>query len=295
MDDRKLQVLRAIVSDYVSSQEPVGSKALVERHDLGVSPATVRNDMAALEGGLHHPAHTSAGRIPRQGLPAVRGSARSIKPLSPAEQRAIQTFCPAHRPRRRPARTVRLLRGHLSAGGHRAVSDDQPLHGSPRRGVAPPAPGAVDPDHLDGRIEQRALDLPGHEEGDLAELRAHLNTAPSGTRRRSRGPAQPTGRRALPDLDRFGRACIATLLEMLEQRDLQSRRGRRHAQSDPVRRRVRDHRTAGAGGPRGTGGAADPARGGPPRATRCWSGSARRIRTRTAVDVGRGQWLRHPG
>ena len=48
MDDRKLDVLRAIVADYVSSQEPVGSKSLVEHHDLGVSPATVRNDMAAL-------------------------------------------------------------------------------------------------------------------------------------------------------------------------------------------------------------------------------------------------------
>ena len=48
MDERKLEVLRAIVTDYVSSQEPVGSKALVEKHDLGVSPATVRNDMACL-------------------------------------------------------------------------------------------------------------------------------------------------------------------------------------------------------------------------------------------------------
>ena len=49
VDDRKLDVLRAIVEDYVATEEPVGSKALVERHGLGVSPATVRNDMAALE------------------------------------------------------------------------------------------------------------------------------------------------------------------------------------------------------------------------------------------------------
>ena len=48
-DERRLAVLRAIVEDYVSTQEPVGSRALVERHGLGVSPATVRNDMAALE------------------------------------------------------------------------------------------------------------------------------------------------------------------------------------------------------------------------------------------------------
>ena len=65
LDDRKLDVLRAIVEDYVATQEPVGSKALVERHQLRVSAATVRNDMAALEdeGYLRQP-HTSAGRVP---------------------------------------------------------------------------------------------------------------------------------------------------------------------------------------------------------------------------------------
>ena len=59
VEDRKLAVLRAIVEDYVVTEEPVGSKALVERHGLGVSPATVRNDMAALEeeGFIHQP-HT---------------------------------------------------------------------------------------------------------------------------------------------------------------------------------------------------------------------------------------------
>ncbi|MGF1652628.1 MAG: DeoR family transcriptional regulator, partial [Actinomycetales bacterium] len=48
-DDRRLAVLRAIVEDFVATHEPVGSRALVERHGLGVSPATVRNDMAVLE------------------------------------------------------------------------------------------------------------------------------------------------------------------------------------------------------------------------------------------------------
>ena len=51
-EDRRLAVLRAIVEDYVHTREPVGSKALVERHALGVSPATIRNDMAALEDTL---------------------------------------------------------------------------------------------------------------------------------------------------------------------------------------------------------------------------------------------------
>ena len=65
LDERKLEVLRAIVEDFVSTNEPVGSKHLVEKHSLGVSPATIRNDMSALEdeGYIAQP-HTSAGRIP---------------------------------------------------------------------------------------------------------------------------------------------------------------------------------------------------------------------------------------
>src|SRR5262249_56398901 len=65
LDERKLAVLRAIVEDYVSTTEPVGSKSLVDRHGLDVSPATIRNDMAVLEeqGFIAQP-HTSAGRIP---------------------------------------------------------------------------------------------------------------------------------------------------------------------------------------------------------------------------------------
>ena len=49
LDDRKKQVLHAIVDDYVSTNEPVGSKALIERHDFRVSSATLRNEMAELE------------------------------------------------------------------------------------------------------------------------------------------------------------------------------------------------------------------------------------------------------
>lgn len=65
LDERKKRILRAVVDDYVSSCEPVGSKALLQRHALGVSSATVRNEMAELEalGYLEQP-HTSAGRIP---------------------------------------------------------------------------------------------------------------------------------------------------------------------------------------------------------------------------------------
>lgn len=94
LDDRKLEVLRAIVEDYVATHEPVGSKALVERHHLGVSPATVRNDMAVLEdeGYIRQP-HTSAGRVPTdRGYRLFVDKLSRIKPLSPAERRAIERF-----------------------------------------------------------------------------------------------------------------------------------------------------------------------------------------------------------
>jgi heat-inducible transcriptional repressor len=94
LDDRKLDVLRAIVEDYVSTNEPVGSKSLVERHPLGVSPATIRNDMGALEdeGYITQP-HTSAGRVPTdKGYRLFVDKLSTVKPLTLAERRAIEEF-----------------------------------------------------------------------------------------------------------------------------------------------------------------------------------------------------------
>ncbi|KNA92276.1 heat-inducible transcriptional repressor HrcA [Gordonia sp. w5E2] len=90
-DDRRFEVLRAIVTDYVDTQEPIGSKALVERHHLGVSSATVRNDMAVLEaeGYIAQP-HTSSGRVPTdKGYRMFVDRISEVKPLSAAERRAI--------------------------------------------------------------------------------------------------------------------------------------------------------------------------------------------------------------
>lgn len=90
--DRRARVLNAIVQDYVKTCEPVGSRAVVERHHLGVSPATVRNDMAALEeAGLIHQPHTSAGRVPTDaGYRQFVDQISSLKPLSRAERAAIE-------------------------------------------------------------------------------------------------------------------------------------------------------------------------------------------------------------
>ncbi len=65
LTERKLKILQAIISDYVKTAEPVGSRTLSKRIDMNISPATIRNEMSDLEdmGYLTHP-HTSAGRIP---------------------------------------------------------------------------------------------------------------------------------------------------------------------------------------------------------------------------------------
>lgn len=93
-DDRRFEVLRAIVADFVATKEPIGSKTLVERHNLGVSSATVRNDMAVLEaeGYITQP-HTSSGRVPTEkGYREFVDRLDDVKPLSSAERRAIQGF-----------------------------------------------------------------------------------------------------------------------------------------------------------------------------------------------------------
>jgi len=67
MDDRKQKVLLAIVNDYIATAEPVGSRTIAKKYRLGVSPATIRNEMADLEeqGFIEQP-YTSAGRIPSE-------------------------------------------------------------------------------------------------------------------------------------------------------------------------------------------------------------------------------------
>ena len=91
---RRLEILKAIVDEYVATHEPVGSKALAESHKLGVSPATIRNEMAVLEEeGLITQPHTSAGRIPTDlGYRVFVDQLASVKPLSTPERKAIETF-----------------------------------------------------------------------------------------------------------------------------------------------------------------------------------------------------------
>lgn len=92
-EDRREAILRAIVESYVSTHEPVGSKALAQNSHLGVSPATIRNDMASLEEeGLIAQPHTSAGRIPTDKGYRYFVDMLAAAAFKDSHKRAISTF-----------------------------------------------------------------------------------------------------------------------------------------------------------------------------------------------------------
>jgi heat-inducible transcriptional repressor len=187
LDDRKLDVLRAIVEDFVSTNEPVGSKALAERHALGVSPATVRNDMAALEdeGYITHP-HTSAGRIPTdRGYRLFVDRLSQVKPLSPAERRAISSFLEGAVDLddivRRTVRLLAQLTRQVAVVQYPSLSRSsvrhlEIVHLAPTRLLLVLITDT-------GRVEQRVLELPAMvSDDDLAVLRQAFSQRLHGAR-----------------------------------------------------------------------------------------------------------------
>jgi heat-inducible transcriptional repressor len=187
LDDRKLAVLRAIVEDYVSTNEPVGSKNLVDRHSLDVSPATIRNDMAVLEeqGFIVQP-HTSAGRVPTdKGYRLFVDRLTGVKPFSSAERRAIETFLAgAYDLDDVVMRTVRLL---AQLTRQVAVVQYPSLTRSSVRHIelVPLAPQRLLLVLITdtGRVEQRSVELPGPVGDDsITHLRAVLNAYLDGRR-----------------------------------------------------------------------------------------------------------------
>ena len=94
LDERKQRILQAVIQDYISSAEPVGSRTLARKYDLGVSPATIRNEMADLEmlGYLEH-IHTSSGRIPSsKGYRLYVDSLLPVQPMTDAEKAMIDKW-----------------------------------------------------------------------------------------------------------------------------------------------------------------------------------------------------------
>lgn len=185
LDERKLTVLRAIVEDYVSTTEPVGSKSLVDRHHFDVSPATIRNDMAVLEeqGFIAQP-HTSAGRIPTEkGYRLFVDRLSNVKPLSAAERRAIESFLSgAYSLDDIVMRTVRLL---VQLTRQVAVVQYPSLTRSAIRHIelVPLAPTKLLLVLITdtGRVEQCTVDVPTPwDDSSVSQLRTVLNSCLGG-------------------------------------------------------------------------------------------------------------------
>src|SRR4051812_10462750 len=186
-DERRLEVLRAIVQDYVSTNDPVGSKALAERHDLGVSPATIRNDMAVLEeqGYIAQP-HTSAGRVPTdKGYRLFVDRLSAVKPLSPAERRAIERFLDGavdlHDVLSRTVRLLAQLTRQVAVIQYPTLARSAVRHLEVVQVAAARLLLVLITDT--GRVEQRVVEGPVDVDADaVAELRSLLNATFVGAR-----------------------------------------------------------------------------------------------------------------
>lgn len=186
-DDRRLDVLRAVVEHYVATRDPVGSRSVAERYHLGVSPATIRNDMALLEdeGYIAQP-HTSAGRIPTdKGYRLFVDQLATVKPLSQSERNAVERFLGGAV----DLDDVVVRAGRLLAQltGQVAVVQYPSLRRSGLRHLELVPMGSL---RLlvviitdTGRVEQRTIELDAEpDEAALAKLRVELNVAAVGKR-----------------------------------------------------------------------------------------------------------------
>ena len=225
VSERGLEVLRVIVQDYVASREPVGSKSIVDRYGFGVSAATIRNDMAALEeDGLIAAPHTSSGRVPTdKGYRVFVDHLAEVPVLTTAQRLAIRTFLEGGEDLDEMlVRTVRLL-AQLT---NQVALVQVPV--GPRSYVRHVELVLLSPGRLlvvlitdSGRVDQRLIELPPEErdrldEAGLADLRARINAALVGRLIAEMGPAVtavgeqlPQTRRAL--VDRIGAALGAAV------------------------------------------------------------------------------------
>ena len=218
-DERRLEVLRAIVQDYVSTNDPVGSKALAERHDLGVSPATIRNDMAVLEeqGYITQP-HTSAGRVPTdKGYRLFVDRLSAVKPLSVAERRAIERFLDGavdlHDVLGRTVRLLAQLTRQVAVVQYPTLSRSAVRHLEVVPAGGRPAAAGADHRHRAGRAARRRL--------------------PGRRRRRRRAPS--CARCSTPRSPASSSSTPATGARPARDRAAAPARPGRHGQRDPAR------------------------------------------------------------
>lgn len=187
--DRRLAVLSAIIDDYVATSEPVGSKSLLNRHALGVSAATIRNDMAVLEEqGLIAAPYTSAGRVPTDaGYRVFVDQLAQIRPLSSAQKAAIARFLEGAVDLddvvERTARLLASLTRQVAVMQYPSLTRSRVQHIELL--PLPPARVMIVLILDSGRVEQRRLDVPeevpeAELTEDVARLRERINPLTAG-------------------------------------------------------------------------------------------------------------------
>jgi heat-inducible transcriptional repressor len=226
LTDRQQSVLRAVVEDYVLTAVPVGSKALLGRYALGVSPATVRNAMADLEamGLLTHP-HTSAGRVPSDlGYRIYVESLMREAALAPADQLMIR-----HQFSQVPLRSNEWLRlaAAILAGSTRSASLVTPARSRRARFGHAQLVALADGRLLlvlvlgDGNVVQRRLDQAALERSlpETALDQATLDAAAAALNAELAGLAAPQVARRLTRLPPLAAEIAADVVQMLEEAD----------------------------------------------------------------------------
>lgn len=217
--DRGLEVLRALVLDYVETSEPVGSKRLVERYRFGVSAATIRNDMAALEEAeLIHAPHTSAGRVPTdKGYRVFVDQLADVRPLTAAQRRAIETFMVGSGdPEQLLLRSVRTL---AQLTGSVAIGHLPSLHVANVHRIElvplPPARVLAVIVTDTGRVQQEVLELEQNvAEDELERLRNIINEHTVGERLEA-ALDRLAGLREDSSLGELSQQIVSTLIEQL--------------------------------------------------------------------------------
>ena len=201
LTDRQRQVLRIVIQEYVETAQPVGSASIVSQYELGVSPATIRNELAALEklGLLTHP-HTSAGRVPTElGFRFFVRHLLAEPALAPVEQEAIRRqFSQA---RQEMDQWLRISTSVLARASHGAALATAPRSARCRF-------KHMELVHIhstkvllvlvlqEGAVKQQLLDLDEEmEQGELSrisnELNAHLQGCDAAASRRTRQACRP--------------------------------------------------------------------------------------------------------
>jgi len=180
--DRGLDVLRAIVSDYVSTREPVGSKSIVSRYGFGVSAATIRNDMAALEDEqLITAPHTSSGRIPTdKGYRVFVDHLAENRQVSSSQRAAIEKFMDASDDfddlLARTVRALSQLTNQVAVIQYPTLGQARVQHVELVRVGSNRLMSILITDN--GRVEQRLIDCEfDASDADLATLRVSINNA----------------------------------------------------------------------------------------------------------------------